>query len=167
MRSKILCSLVTASGLASAGIMALAVSPTVHADGIVEADGHRSILPERPEKKPASKFPLATQLGADFIPEPMFILGPIDTRPLFLEDEQELLDGGPLRYGLTRDLEIFEADGQWIDIPGGKLWRIEIVSDGAENTRLKIVNMGLPRGAELRMFSPLEENLVAGPFTET
>ena len=166
MRSKILCRLTAVSGVASAAAMALAISPTIHAGDIVEADGHRSVLPERPEKKPASKFPLATQVGADFIPAPMFTLGPINTTPLFLEDEQELLDGGPLRYGLTRDLEIFEADGQWIDIPGGRLWRIEIASDGAENTRLKIVNMGLPRGAELRMFSPMNPDMVAGPFTE-
>ena len=45
----------------------------MNADGstgqaIVEADGHRSILPERPVKKPASPLPLAHQVGADFIP---------------------------------------------------------------------------------------------------
>ena len=63
------------------------------AQEITEADGHRSTLPDRPVKKPASMMPLAHQVGVDFIPAPMFVLGPIDIFPLMVEDDEALAEG--------------------------------------------------------------------------
>ena len=156
--------------LAAAGSMAVSglVAGTAYAaPQITEADGHRSTLPDRPVKKPASMMPLAHQVGVDFIPAPMFVLGPIDIFPLMVEDDDALAEGEPLRYGVPRELDIREADGQWVDIPGGQIWRIEVLSSGAENTRLHLEDMSLPRGTEVRMYSPIEPDRVAGPFTGT
>ena len=134
---------------------------------IFEAEGHRSIQVERAEKKPGSRLPLSMHFGVDFIPTPIFSLHPLDHTALMLEDQQAAGQGpAPFRFGVTRDLMVFEDDGQWVDVPTGKLWRIEIRTEHAENARLGIIGMDLPKGAELRMYMRDHLEMIAGPFTD-
>ena len=156
----------TLGGTALAATLGTAPASPTPSTQSINVDGYRSTQPVRPEKKPASRLPLATQLGFDFIPVPQVTLAPIDSWNLMLEDEIEVAQGAPLRYGVPRSLDVREEDGQWVNVPGGQLWRVEITAMGAENTRLQVEAMNLPKGAELRLFSPDYLNMVAGPFTD-
>lgn len=131
-----------------------------------QAMGYRSIAPERPEKPLGLRAPIATRLGFNFIPAPLHSLPPVDHVALILEGDQLLADGEPLRYGLERQLDIDVLDGQWIDVPEGRIWQIEIASEDAENIIVHVESMTLPDGAELRAYPPGNPENVTGPFTD-
>jgi hypothetical protein len=160
--------------IASAGVVvllatatALATLPTPNVDDIIhEAQGHRSIAPVRPEKPIGLRAPLATRLGLNFIPAPVFSLAPIDHVDLIIEGDQLLSDGEPLRYGVLRTLDIQVNDGQWLDVPNGRIWQVEIRSVDAENIIVNVESMSLPEGAELRAYPPHTPENVTGPFTD-
>ena len=159
--------LASATLLTAISTAALATSAHSSDSKIFEADGHRSIQWDRPAKKPASKLPLSMHFGVDVIPAPVFQLQPLDHAALMLEDQMNVGQGpAPFRFGVSRDLLVHEADGQWVDVPTGKLWRIEIQTTGAENARLGVAGMDLPEGSELRMYMKDHLEMIAGPFTD-
>ena len=160
-------SLLICSVLLAVSTPAIANLPATDKDiDIHEARGHRSVAPVRPEKPLGMRSPLVTRLGFDFILPPVFSLAPIDHVALFIEGEQLLSDGEPLRYGVLRTLDIQVNDGQWIDVPNGRIWQVEIRSEDAENIIVQVESMSLPDGAELRAYPPHNPENVTGPFTD-
>ena len=151
----------------AAATPALANLPDLSTSNIVrEVQGYRSSAPIRPEKPLGARAPLATRLGLDFIPAPIFSLPPVDHVELMIEGDQLRNEGKPLRYGIIRPLDITMNDGQWIDVPGGRIWQIEIRSEEAENIIVQVENISLPVGAELRTYNPGSPETVHGPFTD-
>ena len=132
---------------------------------IHEAEGHRDFR-NNPAKDITPLLPLAERLELGFIPIPMYALAPLDHAELVLEGEMLEREGEPFRYGVSRKLDIQEQDGMWLNVPGGRLWQVEVRSEDAENIMVKIENMDLPEGAELRSYVPNIPETVNGPFTE-
>ncbi|MBB47664.1 MAG: hypothetical protein CMJ33_03790 [Phycisphaerae bacterium] len=133
---------------------------------IREADGHRSVLADRPAKPIGARLPIAVRNELGFMPRPLVSLKAMDHTELILLGEIEQQDGAPLRYGVTRPLSVSAEDGMWVNVPGGRLWQIEVQSIDAENLHIHIENMNLPEGAELRTYAPGAPEAVAGPFTD-
>lgn len=131
---------------------------------VVEVDGYGS--PERAAKPLGLRLPIATRLGFDFIPAPVLTLPAIDHVDLMVEGDIMLQNGEPLRFAVPRALDVTEADGQWIDVPGGRIWQIEIAAIEAENSSVILQEVNLPEGAELRTYVPGRPESVRGPFTD-
>ena len=100
---------------------------------VKDAEGYRASRTQESEKPLGMRLPVATRLGLDFIPVPTISLTELDHVDLILEGDEMLQQGRPLRYGVKRPLEVNEQDGQWVAVPGGRIWQIEIHSEGAEN----------------------------------
>lgn len=133
---------------------------------IHEADGHRDFR-NNPTKDIAPLLPLADRMDLGFIPVPVYSLHPLDHAELTLEGEilaQE--ENTPFRYGVPRKLDITDQDGIWVNVPGGRLWQVEVRAEDAENVMIKIEDMNLPKGAELRSYDPNFPESVDGPYSE-
>ncbi len=71
----------------------------------------------------------------------------------------------PWRFGYTHKTAIDFSQGAWIDLPGGnKLWRTEIISEGAMTINLLLENVHIPEGAHLYLYDKDQTNRV-GAYT--
>ena len=132
---------------------------------VQEAEGYRDFR-NNPAKDIAPLLPIAERLDLGFIPVPVHSLAPLDHADLALEGQILEQEGQPFRYGVSRKLEVQEHDGMWVNVPGGRIWQVEVRSEGAENIMVKIENMNLPEGAELRSYVPNLPETVNGPYTD-
>jgi hypothetical protein len=142
------------------------VTPGANVPEIQEADGYSAPERDRPEKPLGMRAPIATRLGFDFIPVPTHTLPPIDHVDLIIESDLLLQQGEPLRFAVPRELDITELDGQWTDVPGGRIWQIRIGAVEAENSSVILKQVDMPEGAELRTYIPDMPESVWGPFTD-
>ncbi|MFZ9916275.1 MAG: hypothetical protein ACO3IB_13215 [Phycisphaerales bacterium] len=148
----------------------LLVAPTALADGgkgknntlqtLLEADGHGVRgLPwfyQAPES-------LSSQFGIDAIPAPRITLDPIDHEFLLAEDEVRGANK-PLRFAVSRPVDISLEWGEWIEVEGGSIWRVEISGDGALNGRLEFRGVALGAGEQLTVSVPGMEGSTVGPI---
>ena len=133
---------------------------------VQEADGYSAPEWDRPAKPLGMRAPIASRLGFEFIPVPTHTLPPIDHVELIVEGDLLLQQGEPLRFAVPRALDITEVDGQWTDVPGGRIWQIRIGAIEAENSSVILKQVNLPDGAELRTYIPNMPESVCGPFTD-
>jgi len=71
----------------------------------------------------------------------------------------------PLRYAVPQQVRVTPAsDGTWEDVPGGRLWRVRLVSTGATDLNLAFTNFWLPEGATLHVIAE-DESYYQGPYT--
>ncbi|MED5506259.1 MAG: trypsin-like peptidase domain-containing protein [Planctomycetota bacterium] len=133
---------------------------------VVEVEGHRDFRQHFPEKPLGERVPVAVRTNLDFIPVPIVSLEALDHAQLMFEGEALEREGAPFRYGVPRKLEVLEADGMWINVPGGRIWQVVVHSTDAENLMVKVENMSLPEGAELRSYVQGLPETVNGPFTD-
>ncbi|MCH2162534.1 MAG: PPC domain-containing protein, partial [Phycisphaerales bacterium] len=131
----------------------------------VEADGHRSIQPQRPVKPGDEMITFTRRFGIEWLPVDSVILPGMDHKALLKEDEG--FDPLPLRFAVPRNFTVDAADGRWVEVPGGWLWRVQVQSNGAENVRGHVSNMDLPKNAEIKIHAPSMPLNIAGPYRET
>ncbi len=94
-----------------------------------------------------------------------FNLGPIDLSGIFAEDEQAREAGDKtLRIGIQRGVGADIRHGRWIDVVGGRLWILDVLSAGAVGLRLHFDGMAIPAGAGMVVYSPLDPAQVHGPY---
>ena len=94
---------------------------------------------------------------------PSTTLGPIDEIELLLEDESEEKPA-PARFGIQRRVELSLGDGQWVVVPGGRVWRCQVEAIGSLNTRLHLGGLRLGPGESITMDTPGDPQSVAGPI---
>jgi uncharacterized repeat protein (TIGR01451 family) len=71
----------------------------------------------------------------------------------------------PLRVATKSDVQVTPAThGSWEVVPGGRLWRLRIFSEGATDLNLGFSRFHLPEGATLHLSSEAE-NYTQGAFT--
>ena len=127
----------------------------VHADGGADGNGP---LPQFPTAKPAEPT-LTERFGLGFIPPPQMILPVIDTQG-YINEDGTLDQSQPVRFSIERSVDLSLDDGQWLDVPGGRLWRVDIAMTGALNSRLHISGLSLADGQELGLITPdLEQSM--------
>lgn len=87
---------------------------------------------------------------------PVFRLGPIDTNAVLAEDAErlEMNPRGPFRVSIGRDVALALVNGEWFDVPGGRLWMTDLQADGAFGVRIHFFGVNLPAGASLSVHSP-------------
>ena len=141
--------------------LALAVTPIALAD----ADGHGPLGGKVPQ---APAAPTLSELtGFDIVPVPVVTMPDQDLEAFRAEDELDR--GGPkaLRFAVPVPVALDLSMGQWVDVPGGRLWRVEIAAGNAFTARLHVKGINLPAGHELRLSNPGQEGSVVGPIEGT
>ena len=139
-------------------VVVAVVATSVFADVDTGPNGHGP-LPEPAIQKPAPAT-LGERFGTWFIPAPVVTLDAMDHGALMAEDEATV-QPAPFRFGVERGVKLTLEDGQWMDVQGGRLWRIGIEAVGALNSRLHLSGLNLPAGQELAITCPdLEQKMV-------
>jgi hypothetical protein len=127
-----------------------------------DADAHGP-LPE-PAIAEAAEPTLTDRYGLWFAPPPVTTLPPLDATRYLQEDERADKDL-PFRFSIERALDISLANGQWIQVEGGRLWRADITMEGALSSRLHLVGLQLAAGQELAIVTPELEQQMTGVLT--
>lgn len=93
------------------------------------------------------------------------VMPKLDIQKLLLEDEQEKDKDIPYRFG-----HVFEVDynmqnsGEWIDVNGGRIWTLKIVSKKAFSINLAYNKFYLPKGSSLYIYND-NKTVLQGPYT--
>ena len=138
-----------------------------NARAVLEADGHT--LHGLPWANQESTQSLSSIYGIDFIPAPLVAMANQDNEFYLVQDEmiaQANLGNGPkpLRFAVPFDVNLSIADGQWIPVAGGSIWRVVVESSNATTARLHLTGINLPSGQELRLSAPGMDGSVIGPI---
>jgi len=144
----------------SIGLVTLAFTGAVHAD----AEGHALAGQAWPEQAPTPT--LSAEFGFDIVPAPLFVLPNQDNEAYLMEDELSRGSAGPkpLRFAVPVAASMSIDDGQWLQVPGGRLWRVELLSYNATTARLHLTGVNLPQGQQLRLSNPGFVDSVVGPI---
>ena len=134
----------------------------VNADG--GPDGHGP-LPIPAVEKPAEPT-LTERYGVWFVPPPEMILPEMETQK-YINEDGPLDQGSPVRFSIERSVDLTLADGQWLDVAGGRLWRVDITMTGAVNSRLHLSGLSLADGQELALVSPDFDPTMSGVLSGT
>jgi fibronectin type 3 domain-containing protein len=138
-----------------AAVLAGAIALTGAAMSGERGPSTRTLIDRRPAPPEKTKAPPPSHAyGLDVARAPLITLGPVDVEALLAEDAARARNGEKLlRIGVPRDILITGADGAVYDIPDiGRLWVVEIESQGAEGIRLHFRDVDLPRGVRLDVF---------------
>jgi len=109
---------------------------------------------------------LSAMNGIDAIPAPVFMVPPQDNDFYLAEDEVVGNGSGPkpLRFAVPVPIALDVADGEWINVDGGQVWRLVIASSNATTARLHLTGLNVPAGQEVRLSSPGWEDTTIGPI---
>jgi len=89
----------------------------------------------------------------------------VDVEKLLQEDEHEVGLDIPLRFGTALDVDIsLTKDGRWFNLATGRVWKLEIESEGAFSINMIFDDFHLPDSAEINIYSS-ESKIVFGPIT--
>ncbi|MBZ0198855.1 MAG: hypothetical protein K8H86_03240, partial [Ignavibacteriaceae bacterium] len=90
----------------------------------------------------------------------------VNVAALLAEDELEQSKALPFRFGFPMDVNYnLENSGTWMDLPGGaKLWRLNIISQGATTINLIYNDFWLPQGAKFYIYNENHSEVI-GAFT--
>jgi len=91
----------------------------------------------------------------------MITLDAMDHGALMAEDEATV-QPAPFRFGVERGVNLSLDDGQWMDVAGGRLWRVGIDAIGSLNSRIHLSGLNLPTGQELAITCPDLEQMMTG-----
>ena len=129
----------------------------------MSADGHGPfmVVPIQ-EDEPVRNH--AEHAGMNLIPAPQMVLSPVDVDGLQLEDELET-ELKPLRFSVQRSLDVRLADGEWLPVEGGRVWRLEVRGLGSVNNRLHLSGLNLGEGQEIHLNTPGISDSMVGPIT--
>jgi len=132
--------------------------------GLIEAPGHG--IHGQAWAAPNPLRPLSEVHGFAQIPAPVFTVQPQDNDFYLAEDEVVGNGSGPkpLRFAIPVPIALSMDDGEWINVEGGKVWRVVLASPNATTARLHLTGLNVPAGQEMRLSSPGWEETVIGPI---
>src|SRR5436190_20909179 len=122
------------------------------------------LLPCRIEAREAT-LPLSRQQPVQALANiPQITVGPTDVAAELASD-RKIGVTTPLRIASPAMVEITPAThGVWEAVPGGRIWRARILSEGATDLNLGFSRFQLPEGATLHLSSEAED-YTQGAFT--
>ncbi len=92
------------------------------------------------------------------------VLKPTDARAE-LDEDNRIGIRIPLRFAVAETVSITPAThGTWEEVPGGRIWRLRVVSDGATDLNFGFSDCHIPAGATLHISSE-GEDYFQGPYT--
>lgn len=130
---------------------------------LIESQGHS--LHGAPWQ-PVETLSFSTLHGIDAIPAPAFDL-PMEDHDFYLLQDEATGSGThhtALRIGVAQSVNMSVEHGEWIDVNGGSLWRIEVSSPNALSSRLQLTGINLPAGQELMITAPGVAESTVGPI---
>ena len=126
---------------------------------VIEAEGHGYRgRPNLVQEVPTS---LSVRFGIDQIAAPLVDLGAIDFEFYRAEDETAG-SRKPLRFGILRPVALSMEMGEWINVEGGSIWRVDITADGSMNGRLSFTGLDLAAGQLITTSVPGMEGSTQG-----
>ena len=140
------------------------MSATAAVAGVPAMNGVMGHGPVAPLAEPEQVPSYSARYQLEFVPAPSIILGAVDEVGLMLEDDNTP-QPTPLRFGIQREVAMTLDDGQWITVPGGRVWRCTVEGVGSLNARLHLSGVELGQGQELFLDSPDGTGTV-GPITD-
>ncbi len=145
-------------------VVVASLTACVFADVDTGPSGHGPLpAPAVQKLAPAT---LSERFGTWFVPVPMITLDAMDQGALLAED-QATVQPAPFRFGVERGVKLSLNDGQWMDVAGGRLWRIGIDAVGALNSRIHLSGLDLRVGQELAITCPDLEQKMTGILERT
>ena len=96
------------------------------------------------------------------MPAPTMVLADIDLFAVLQEDERTS-QPAPMRIGVSEEVFVSAGDGQWVNVDGGRVWRLEITGMGATFNRLHLSGVMLAPGEKLYLISGNGEGVI-GPI---
>jgi len=89
----------------------------------------------------------------------------VDIQTLLEEDKKELNPNVPMRFGTALDVNLdINSSGEWFEIDSGRVWKLELSSDGAYSINMIFDKFYMPKGAELFIYSA-DYSMTFGPIT--
>lgn len=89
----------------------------------------------------------------------------IDVSVLLQEDSLEANMSVPFRFGQAMEVDYtLENTGTWSDILGGRVWKLDVHSQGAYSINFIFDGLALPDGGKLYLYNQ-ERTMVYGPIT--
>ena len=139
--------------LACAGQVAMLLISfrAVAAGDITGVDGHGPLPPATQAIAPP--LTLTQTFGIEFLQPPQLLLSALDCTD-YLTEDQDASKHDALRISVARNIDLELADGQWVDVQGGRLWRVEIKMLGALSSRLYVGGLHLEAGQLLALANP-------------
>lgn len=97
---------------------------------------------------------------------PFAVMPSFDLAAIQAEDViRDAAKDAPWRFGFKHEVSLTsENSGEWITVPNGRLWRLGIVSEGANTLNLLMDSYHLPEGAYLYLYDTKATNRV-GAYT--
>ena len=78
---------------------------------------------------------------------------------------QESLSGESYKFAKFVESDVsIENNGSWTEVPNGKIWSVDIKSEGAKNLSLYFDKFWIPNGGELYIYN-IEKTHFVGPYT--
>lgn len=97
--------------------------------------------------------------------ESVHVLPKIDIVRLLEEDALEESAAVPFRFGYAVDVDLTSQNsGKWFEKPEGRVWKLNIKSEGAYSINLIFDQLQLPRGGELYIYNG-DRTMIYGPLT--
>ncbi|MFM7808155.1 MAG: lamin tail domain-containing protein, partial [Planctomycetota bacterium] len=123
--------------------------------------GHGPMAAEQPAKEAVKSF--SKRFALEFMAAPVMALPPIDGPGLLLEDEFATKDM-PQRFAVQVPVELSLADGQWISVAGGRVWRCDVAGVDSLNARLRLIGVNLGAGQQIFLDDPNSDLGTVGPI---
>ena len=115
--------------------------------------------------QPDQALGFSRRMQLEFITAPVTLLPPVDEVSLLMEDDQ-LEQPAPLRFGVQVPVDLSLADGQWVQVEGGRVWRCEVEAIGSLNTRLHLRGLHLGAGEQIYLDAPGDDASTVGPIED-
>ncbi len=105
---------------------------------------------------------LSRQFGIDHVIAPTVQFGAPDIGTFVMEDEATP-QPAPVRFAVPINIPLSLGDGQWVEVVGGRVWRVAIAGDDSLCSRIHLSGLALGAGERLTMHTPSRE----GTATDT
>ncbi|MEE2907334.1 MAG: hypothetical protein VX527_05810 [Planctomycetota bacterium] len=135
-------------------------------DAIDGVDGHSRFQVNVPVLGAGpSDISFTKQYGLEQAPAPSVRLPELNLDLVYQENQRLYDQGQPYRAGKPRPVQFTMADGLWVAVPDGLLWRMNIECPDAMGLRVFFKNADLPKGAALLAVAGDMEAELTGPWT--
>ncbi len=152
-------------GLLTLGLVASTGHARSDAAPPLFADGHG--LRGAAWPTPAPTPTLGEVYGVHALVAPRFEM-PLQDDAFFLAEDELLAEPGKrLRFAVGIPVALSLDDGEWMQVDGGRLWRVVIGSANATTARVHLAGLALGEGEEIRLSSPGFIDGTIGPITGT
>jgi hypothetical protein len=159
----------------SATLLATTFAGTVHAEALLQLEGkvfddNNSQLEAAPVTLRLNPASIPVRAGRNSVNANVVVLPPLSDSERQRLQQSASGNEKALRVGVGRVANTSKPDTwNWMAVEGGQATHVSLTSTGAKRLRVQVqlALTTLPKGVELRFYSPAEPTTVYGPYTQT